>query len=644
MKGLEEIKANIKFFFCDKGGKKLNNVHITLKNYVSEKVGLHFVDNSVQCSIEACRIGLYLKHHKKITSENVKDLKHIDHSYYVVIVPDEEHKGLYYTGLDNEVDEMKGFFPLVPCPYHNWVGTAFLTQYKVRESIINNGQLIKDNEDSNILIPAFRISSEPYFQNHFVCGKLLQIDHDPVDIGFKIDLIDPSGLKEKIKNKAKHKITLHGNEIKCDGNKINTKTSFGFLDKEYILNSKESLMTYFNEKFEFYHGQLILEYDEVTNIQQQKYFLSLFKQDSEIVKHSPKCYGYIDDLKQTFEFTFRIDKKDILDVTIMKDDKNNEVPVVYLNDYYKEKGKISVECYVVKSGDKDKNFNGYYNKAYKTKLQRVVQQELKHNDQPEVNELIISSENDKLFGIYICQLECNGCNKNDYVKDRNILLLPSTLFNVSSDIKVYSDSKNYLSCRLNIDKFGQLKSMSIIYKGKSKIEYDAIRNTPEDVFKKNDTSVEYVGNKYEMADLTYVTCSYTAFGKPYILQTKVMHYNELRSQSDDVGNKILVPIIISVGVGVFIIIGIILLITFRIIKRRKKVKLLSMASSASDASSMSGSRFSKLSRSSMASQSRSKFSSSRSGSRAKSSMSLSNTDKRKNNRPKTRSKVSGFAG
>uniref|UniRef100_A0A0K0F4C8 6-cysteine protein n=1 Tax=Strongyloides venezuelensis TaxID=75913 RepID=A0A0K0F4C8_STRVS len=398
MKGFKDVKANIKFFFYGECGKKLKNVNIAMKNYVNEKIELHYVDKTVQCSIE---------------------------DY-------------------NEVDEMKGFFPLVSCLYHNWVGTAFHTQYKVK------------------------ISSYPYFQNHFICRKLLQIDHDSVDIGFKNDLIDPSELKEKIKNKAKHKITLHGSEIKCDGIKINTKTSFDFLNKEYILNSKEPIMRYSNEKFEFYHGQLILEYNEVTNIQ--------------------------------------VDKKDILEVTIMKDDKNKEIPVVYLNNYYKEKDKI------------------------------------------------------------------------------------------------------------------------------------------KNVFKKNNTSVEYVGNKHEMADLTDVTCSYTTFGKPYILQTKVIHYNNIINQSDDVGNKILDLIIISVGVAALIIIRIILVITFRIIKGRKKVRLLSKASSACDASSMSERRSSKLSKSSMASKSGSKLLSSRSESRVKSSMSLSSADKRKNNRSKTRCKISGFTG
>ncbi|CEF64889.1 Hypothetical protein SRAE_1000314200 [Strongyloides ratti] len=619
-------------YFCS-GSKDMKNVYMPVKNFHDEKIEVLRQTKTIPCTVDTCKIGLFFVHNMNCDEYCFNKFARVDkisRIFYIVFEPDDQNKGIYFEGVSGD------FFPLVPCPYHNWVVAAYITRYQVRGYVVKGGQSAgKEFFDTNVYIPAFAVTNTHHHNKYFVCGELIQEGEKNIEIGFKVTLNNLENNELRGNN-----IKIEGGKVYCKGKVVDQKNSYGYVDSSYNIISGKSEMIYFGEGFKFYYNQIILVYKSTSNeLFREERVLLIFKK--QIFKnYQPECAGYIKNVKM--EFTFEIDKKEVLDVHTKKLEGDKEVAVVFLNKNYIEKGKIDIRCRGVKAGGRDARFDDFYELTFKTKLQRVLDDTLKENTQPALSELIFSSESDNVFGLYSCQIDCPGnCAGKNNLQDRNIMLLPESIFEATTNTKIYTDSKEYLVCDLKVNNFGELKFMHIQYRGKEKISYDVVRNIPEDGFKNNKSAIIYVGNKYKFTDGTTVECNYTAFDRPYMYQKKVMQYNDLRNQIDQVGNKILVPIIAGVGAAVFIIILVIVLVTFRIIKRRKKIKLLSKATSASGASSMSKSEFTRSTMSRSLSKSRgtrSKYSNSNS----KSNKSNSSTYKTKGS--KSKSKTGSFVG
>uniref|UniRef100_A0A0K0EMH7 Uncharacterized protein n=1 Tax=Strongyloides stercoralis TaxID=6248 RepID=A0A0K0EMH7_STRER len=625
----------ILLYFCS-GTSPMNDVYSVIKDFKNEDYAVQYIDQAISCTIDICRVGLYINQviggHGDITTR-VKESNSFDKSYYLVFEPDEEHKGIYFAGISGD------FFPLVPCPYYNWVATAFLTRYHPKDYIIKGGQSGGDHfYDTNIFVPAFSLTRSEHDKTHFICGELIQETVKNVEVGFNVK---PNNLEHSlVKGKE---IEMKDGKITCDGKELDQKSSFGYVDSKDNLMSGKSEVLYFGEGFKFYHNQIVLVYDNApARVVRHRRFWEIFN-DKSFENYSPKCAGYVIDVKM--EFTLELNKKETLDVNMKKRKNGEEVPVVYMSSKHIESGKVDARCRGIKAGGRDARFDDFFEISFKTKLQKVVDPNLKVNDQPVLSELIISSESDDVFGLYSCELDCSNCEGKKSLADRNIILLPKELFTATVNVKAYSDSKDILSCPLEVNNVGELRYMNVLYKGQTKISYDVVKDSPADIFKKNETSINYTGNKHKLTDGTIVECNYTAFNSPYMLQKKVIQYNELRDQKDHVGSKILVPIIIAVGVAIFVIIIIIILVTLRIIKRRKKIKLLSQATSASGASSMSKSEFTRSSMTKSSSTSKTKRKpkkSKSSASKSKNSKSAYSSSLSKGS--KSKSKTGSFAG
>uniref|UniRef100_A0A0N4ZZ98 Glyco_hydro_38C domain-containing protein n=1 Tax=Parastrongyloides trichosuri TaxID=131310 RepID=A0A0N4ZZ98_PARTI len=587
-------------------GQKIETGNLTLYKY----------DNAYghECSINVCAIGLYFRH-TGVNTETFKALTGINEAFYLTIDPTKMKKYFVFEGVHTVKDEE--LFPLVQCPYKNWISSSFLTRFEPDDHIINNGILVSGNNFRSIFLPAFQLSSRDEHKNIFPCGKLLQgiglneLKLDPIQVGFKI--------KDSMNIKPTKTINFDQENLKYDGNILTPRFTFIYIGKEHNTKSQENKMFHFGKtQKKLYYGAIILSYEQPSITDEETSFTSTHH-NLKVIK--PTYVGKLENIKM--KFTLKV-KTSILKVENIVNSNNENIDVIFLDKGYlnpENKTQLTVKCQGYFDGTGSSMFDEYFDYAFKTKLNKL-KNNMKSTDIPKDSKGLdffdMSLISGELYGRYFCQLDTQ--NGNEIIPSREVILLPKIKEKASIVINVYSaDDKYNMFCESIKDNFATLKKVVAILKDNKKIEYDVITNKPEGFFDVNKTHIILKKDKFEMENKINIMCDYDAFNYPYMEYTKVMSFEPPKGPPT---NDIMIPIILGIGGSVLLLIVIVVLISLRIVKRRRKIKLLSQASSAVGASSMSESKFSKSSvggsRSTMSkSKSKSTRSASKSGSGTK---------------------------
>uniref|UniRef100_A0AAF5CV45 Ig-like domain-containing protein n=1 Tax=Strongyloides stercoralis TaxID=6248 RepID=A0AAF5CV45_STRER len=557
-------KYGMEFYFCpfDKVEKHLYYfISYNGTNSIAK------VNRYNKCNLEQCDIGFHL-HKQNTDSDKLKKGGTIDYALYIAlkVKPDEP---ILFTG----VKIYKNAFPLVPCPYINWIPKLANSSFVPSSYVNENTMKLMFDFDKHILVPAYMLTQ----QLTFICGNIKQLYMHDVSVGFQFTEDDEETNPSIVK--------AYNDVIICDKKDISNYQLFGYLENAYNIDSDVPIMKYLKNDYKFYSGQKIYSYDggkifaeRILAMQSKKSSPqgNIFVKSSkphEIYYYKPACYGTI------------LDKSAVLKpkVSNIVQKESDKMVFKITNQGVNAGNKIS--CHAVVEDDYNGRFSDFYVKRYKTKIQRVKDSKGQPVNESKAFEIPIIDDADKFYGTYKCELENPGSVK--LISEKEFVILPGEVLIHKNDIYLSNNDKDALRC--------DLKSAENLTLYELRVRFDNGRNFKYSYFKKEESNEifklekDYVtynlpsfndlkngivisclfglpGGKNSMYETTYYLKNDIVVSKPVIDSSS----NSKNSENSE-NSKMF--IIIGCAVGVLVVLVIIIAIIIVILKKKKTTSL-----------------------------------------------------------------------
>uniref|UniRef100_A0A0N4ZIB2 6-cysteine protein n=1 Tax=Parastrongyloides trichosuri TaxID=131310 RepID=A0A0N4ZIB2_PARTI len=303
------------------------------------------------CHLTHCELGVYIYHKRFGGYDLIKyEIAKFDYVLYVKLIT---LTGEYLFG-SFKVD--RNYFPLILCPYDNWVSPYSMVKFNPYErSGIEFGKFLK----RHILLPIYKRHVE---DNKFLCGYLKYMDGDELKIGFEL-LITKKGKNMKVK-----KINVTRDYFVCSDEEKETD----YYHFTYNANYKRKIfMRYFNmenlDRIPLLHGEIIYLYkksdNEIKKLLNDGFNYLRIKGEYPYPRVQPSCGLEINPIPGMLTLR-RSDNKDIT----LNDSNLSDVKILYITNDLLEK-RIGLECVIEGEVEESRhNLKYFYNNTFITEL------------------------------------------------------------------------------------------------------------------------------------------------------------------------------------------------------------------------------------------------------------------------------------
>uniref|UniRef100_A0A0K0EMG0 Ig-like domain-containing protein n=1 Tax=Strongyloides stercoralis TaxID=6248 RepID=A0A0K0EMG0_STRER len=555
-------QSGIAFLYCPINKLEEHTYYFT--NY-NGKISINKLYGSNRCSLGYCELGLYL--YKNNTSpDKLNQGGTIDNALYIAL-----KAGPGMALIFHHVKIYKDAFPLVPCPYINWIlklfETSFVPSYYVNRDTIE----LKEDFDRHRLVPAFMQTYQKVGLFHelmpaFICGNIKQQENSDVPVGFQIIKSNEPSPTGSVKT--------DNDKILCMNQDISKYYLFGFLNNTYNIDSDVPIMKYLKNDFKFYSEQIIYAYDHEEVLRDREKALqskdpspkaSLFDRayfDNQIYYYKPICYGKVNN------------KSAILKpkVSSIVQRESGEMVFKIANQGVNAGSKIS--CHAVVDDDYNGRFSEFYAKRYRTKIQRIKDSKGQPVNENKVYEIPIIDDADKFYGTYKCELENPG--SVDLILEKEFVILPGEALIYKKDIYISSNDKDALKCDLKSKENLELSELRVNIDDEKILKYNYFeKEESNEIFKLKKDYVTYKPSSFkDLKNGTVLSCIFGLPGGNNSLYITTYYLKDVEtSDSNDDSSNTKMFIIIGCAAGGLVIFIIIIAIIIVVIKKKKTAPL-----------------------------------------------------------------------
>uniref|UniRef100_A0A0N5CAJ2 EGF-like domain-containing protein n=1 Tax=Strongyloides papillosus TaxID=174720 RepID=A0A0N5CAJ2_STREA len=405
-----------------------------------EDLYLNYDDPRV-CSLKICEIGIYYRPYTQITQDGILNFEDKE-AYYVVLSNTEEEKDIIFgTYLYDDHN-----YPLIPCPYTNWIPKNILTKFIPSNYVIENGIEFPYNDyDRHRFVPGIPSSKNGSI---LYCGKIYQPNFKEINVGVQ--------LKLNRKNTTYNNIEVTTTGVKCSDNKTYSNNIFSYTpdNTNYYGNNRE-LKKFHPEIDRIYSGQMMLIYKE-DNIRQMIGVIDHEEIRNEFFdnrkKVEPICSGIVPDKIATLHLKIDDEK-----ISFKKTDSG--IMLVKIDVKSRRNKMLHVGCHAVVDDASDNRYENFYLKRYKFVLFKGKLSNF--NSSNNLDKINISSIMDpkNIYGYYSCGMDKD--KKNSNIRESEFVLLPEKQVILIEPVTNISKANNSFFCYKNYMEIGDLSVIKI---------------------------------------------------------------------------------------------------------------------------------------------------------------------------------------
>ncbi|CEF66106.1 Hypothetical protein SRAE_2000077600 [Strongyloides ratti] len=581
----ESFGNNIYFLICPK--KAASNSHFTF-NKPYEQMPLTQNKIGFKCSLLSCNIGLYPQGDQHMsTSEKIMNGGVVEQGLFIGFKdnPTENFNYILFYGGTKTAGYDKTV--LVACPYKNWVSRYTYATFKPDSLILDHYPKIPDDYDRHILVPAHRLRYIPRqigVKNRltFTCGYLEQdkniTQSGPIRIGYEFDKND---------NYLIDYFQIKSDKFYCGNIDITNYYLFSYIYKADIHYSDQGEIEYITKlnEHKFYYKQVIYAYDKDWILNKFKNNKEkFFDNDYDLPIFETKCVAKhgteVGKLGLTVDKIPQYPKYKV----VKKDDPEKETYTIDL-DANKDK---EISCKVILFKNKDPRYSDFYEKAFSTRIQKI----LDVNDQTYSGELVksikITGDPNKDIGKYKCILY--NVTILDIV-DSEFYVLAKSLSNQTTTVDESMSNKDMYKCDL-VDKNKQfLIKMTVTIPNKKPIFFERdtkIINYINKNFKERfDHVVYHPDDEKDYRTDTNVKCIYldpNTKKETEVQKNIKVAEKKKKKETKGLSKTVIISIICGSIFAVIVLIGVVICLI--VVKKNEKKKQM-LISQNSGTSSMS---------------------------------------------------------
>uniref|UniRef100_A0A0N5BU08 6-cysteine protein n=1 Tax=Strongyloides papillosus TaxID=174720 RepID=A0A0N5BU08_STREA len=489
----EDDKKIILMFCPTKYYQTINSSLIS--EYEKRSLFLRY-DKPRTCSLKICEIGIYYRPYTyntldKILNSNEKDV------FYVVInnkVREQDIKFGTYV-YDNHR------YPLIPCPYTNWIPNINLTKFIPSKYVMENGiQFPDEYNDRHVFVPVIPSSNDNIT---LYCGKIYQPNFKEINVGVKLKFGSQSTSYDKIET------TRTG--VKCLNEEINPINHYSFSytpdNINYDGNSRE-IKKFNPEKDNIYSGQIIIVYEKAT----VRLTISDYTSNGELTdkffdkqkKVEPMCNGIVSDKEATLHL--KINGK------IFNYNKTaSGIKLVKISTELYENKILHVGCHAVVDDNSGKIYEDFYLKRYKFVLFKGKLSNFSSSNKLDKINISSTMNQKNIYGYYSCRMDKN--KNSSKIKESEFVLLPEKQVIWTEPVTSISKTNNLFFCFNNYMEIGVLSVIRIELPTGS--ELNNLDNPS--AFTANESLIIFDDYNDYGNGVMKLFCEYKAFNEPFIL-------------------------------------------------------------------------------------------------------------------------------
>uniref|UniRef100_A0A0N5B8Y4 Ig-like domain-containing protein n=1 Tax=Strongyloides papillosus TaxID=174720 RepID=A0A0N5B8Y4_STREA len=437
-------------------------------------------------------------------------------------------------------------FPLILCPYKNWINTLTLSEFKPKEG---TGILFDKFYNRHILQPMF--PRNPY-ATRFICGEIYySSDRSSVNIGYRIKFLlntDHKALETTNIDLLKDKLVCHKQQKEDD--------YYHFVHGTY--NGKETQMKYLNLKspngVNIYNDTKIYLYNKADQ-QIKKLNEQGVKMGNNFISIEPVCALSVKPLSASI----KLYTKDGKEVAFSSSGNNTAKKVLYVDEKIVKDVK-DYKCRVVVDGTNKEYIKNFYTSTFDAQL--ISPQS--NGDEKIIKNLTLK-EDLKGFGKYSCKLipkdGVNDRKREQNIKGLTFEMVPSGKLTTLKEELWNSTTDAMIHCDIFAYKDSKLSDMSVTLSNTSK--YTNSIKADKKMFAEETTYIkfkilDYINENKTFEKINYNCIYKTADETVYSVQKKanIADPELMQSDYDDTSSDD------SKGTTILIILGIILIILF----------------------------------------------------------------------------------
>uniref|UniRef100_A0A0N4ZIB1 6-cysteine protein n=1 Tax=Parastrongyloides trichosuri TaxID=131310 RepID=A0A0N4ZIB1_PARTI len=443
-----------------------------------------------ECHIKFCHLGLFFYHStsrgRQLIDKKVGDFKNV--IYIELITSTNEY-------LFSSVKINSNHFPLIICPYENWVAKQSKVEFDAYE---RSGIIFNKFHMRSILLPIYERHEG---EGKFMCGELKYATGNKLRIGFEVVV---RKTEKEIKPKA---IDIYKEDLVCNSeNKVSDYYHFSYNNK----NKNNFSMKYMNmersKKISIFHNDIIYLYNKtdkrIEDLKENGTDNVNPRYEHTYVFIEPSCrirtYPIFTKMK-----LHRIDGKDI---NLIENNKS-DTQILYVTKDLLNK-RIDLNC-VIEVNDEGSRYNlkDFYKNTFKGRLELVDNS----NNHKGVKELRFTKDFHD-FGEYKCIVESLNSEITDF---KSIVSLSFETIPEDNEVFVEEEkwedmSTVFIICSTSINYFADLINMKVRLNGK--YLYDMSKNKDMIYFSNEGSYVKFKRNelseKKREIRKAYIECIY----------------------------------------------------------------------------------------------------------------------------------------
>uniref|UniRef100_A0AAF5CQ02 Uncharacterized protein n=1 Tax=Strongyloides stercoralis TaxID=6248 RepID=A0AAF5CQ02_STRER len=523
----------------------------------------HLIQSTLNtCHLLHCQNGFIFIHSKK-SGMDIIELKISDFTQIVYEKFITDSGKLLFGPINIEGNH----FPLILCPYYDWVNTFSKVTFNPKEK---NGIKYSSFGNSHILLPIYPRHS---YSTMFICGEMEYIDETKLDIGYEI-IIEKRTKKLEVKE-----LNLLKNTLSCK-DELSEQSYYYFAYS--INNNKEATMKniFINnfKDFRIYHNNIIYMYDKngkkIKELEKKGFnFLSETvnnKYNYPIIK--PSCAKRVKPLNASLKVFTESGEE----IKFSENQENSDIKRFLIDKNIMEK-KNKYECRIVIDNINGKEYlKDFYNNVFVGKLISIDD-----NGNEKIIKTLEFKKNFEGFGKYSCILSSLDGKKlhkdSKYIKPITFETFPSEMIKEIQKTTWQSVRTIIIDCNKKIYNFAKLSDMYVIFSKTSKYKY-SVKNETVMFFEENEfvrfKHMDYNFNENNLTKINYHCIYSTSSNATFtIKKSGIILEKEISILKEDNKSKtstILIVILILLITGIFCAI----IISIIIIKKAKKAKKL----------------------------------------------------------------------
>uniref|UniRef100_A0A0N4Z6U8 Bee-milk protein n=1 Tax=Parastrongyloides trichosuri TaxID=131310 RepID=A0A0N4Z6U8_PARTI len=353
------------------------------KNKRTKLVG----DETANCYIYTCNIGFFF-YHQVVNGQEIIKRKTVDFDN-VIYIKLTTKKNEFLIGNLKYVSKM---YPLIICPYDNWVGTISGAQFVTFDI---SGIQYDKLSNRHIIQSMYPRNSD---KSKFICGELKYIDGTSLKIGYEIEL-DTSEV-----SLTAGKINISKDSFVC-GPETNESSYYHFSYNNINKNNIE--MRFLNleksKNISIFHNDIIYMYDKfgpmIERLKNEGFSPNSYNGNiSPTIK--PLCFKKVGN----FHGTLKLFYVDGTEVNLEGDKNKGGKKSLTITEKTVDKKIILICEIIVQSKESKYNVKDFFKKSFKGSLVAVGSK----NKDKEVKELVFTRDSNN-YGTYKCILKpANG--------------------------------------------------------------------------------------------------------------------------------------------------------------------------------------------------------------------------------------------